>query len=80
MTVPPLFNEYEQLWRNPQNILGDLELTTIVIFPPRNYLPKVADFQDRLAKAPSWLHVTFYYGELHLSPNTRATRQWEMGT
>jgi hypothetical protein len=72
MTVPPWFKEYDQLWKKPQSYLGDVELAAIVICPPTNDFPNVADLQKRLAREPAWVHVTVHSCELLLSPTTLA--------
>jgi len=58
MTVPPWFNEYRQLWDQPQKYLGDVNLSAIVVCPPSDEFPTLGDLRDRMTGEPGWTHVS----------------------
>jgi hypothetical protein len=74
MTVPPWFKEYKQLWKNPENYLGGLKLSAIVICPLSNDFPNLVDLEDRLSSETAFIRKTVYGCEILLSPNTRGNQ------
>lgn len=58
MAVPQWFKEYHQLWEHPQQYLGNVQLSAIVLCPPTDGFPTIEDLRERLAKEPGWQYVT----------------------
>lgn len=54
ITAPESFNEYKQVWQNPQAYLGDIELGAIVICPSPGNFPSESDVQKRFDNEPGW--------------------------
>lgn len=54
MTVPTWFEEYKQVWSNPQAYLGDSRLGAIVVCPSEEGFPSKSDVDERLANESGW--------------------------
>jgi peptidoglycan/LPS O-acetylase OafA/YrhL len=54
MAAPPWFKEYRQLWDQPQKYLGNVPLSAIVICPPTDDFPTLADMTVRLENEAGW--------------------------
>ncbi|MGH8497799.1 MAG: hypothetical protein ACRERV_03170, partial [Methylococcales bacterium] len=68
MAVPPWFVEYRRLWEQPQQYLGDVQLSAIILCPPTDEFPTIQDLRGRLDNESGWRHVTVNGCELLLSP------------
>jgi hypothetical protein len=71
MTAPEWMVGYRNVWRNPKEYLGDLDLSAIVVCPnPKgefpNY-PSMAEINARLNSGIDWKHVSIYGCEILLS-------------
>lgn len=81
MAAPAWFKNYADLWKHPQNYLGDAQLAAIVICPNYDVFPNIQGFPDlsdlkkRMVKEPEWVHRSVHGCELLLSPKALAAKE-----
>jgi hypothetical protein len=54
ITAPTSFKEYQRVWQNPQDYLGNLELGAIVVCPSEGNFPGDKEVRERLATEQEW--------------------------
>lgn len=54
VTMPPWFKDYRNVWKNPEDYVGNLEIGAIVICPVTNNFPVHKDVDNKMASMPEW--------------------------
>jgi hypothetical protein len=54
MTAPDWFNDYKNVWRDPQAFLGATPLAAIVLCPPSDNFPTAGDMKVRAEREAGW--------------------------
>jgi len=64
ITVFSSFPEIERVWDNPDDYVGELKISALVICPPNDEFPTISDLKDRLRHEREWDHVSVHGCEI----------------
>lgn len=72
ITVPLWFKEYKKVWENPENYLGNIKLSAIVICKVNDddkSFPNLQDIKARIQTEQNWIYKNIYGCHFLLSEN-----------